>query len=101
VFLIVNAALGAGLLDFPHAFHQAGKFSRQQGCGSASGSGSAWIRIRIRFRMDPHEFELLDPDLDHHSKYESGSRRAKMAHKNRKKVKNFHVLKCWMFSFEG
>jgi hypothetical protein len=29
----------------------------------------------------------------------SGSRRAKMNHKYRKK--NFHVLKCWMFSFEG
>jgi hypothetical protein len=31
----------------------------------------------------------------------SGSRRAKMTHKYRKKVKNFHVLKCWMFYFEG
>jgi hypothetical protein len=31
----------------------------------------------------------------------SGSRRAKMTHKNRKKVKNFHVLKCWMFFFEN
>jgi hypothetical protein len=30
----------------------------------------------------------------------SGSRRAKITHKY-KKVKNFHVLKCWMFSFEG
>jgi hypothetical protein len=33
----------------------------------------------------------------------SGSRRAKNTtnyHKN-KKVKNFHVLKCWMFSLEG
>jgi hypothetical protein len=24
-----------------------------------------------------------------------------MTHKNRKKKKKFHVLKCWMFSFEG
>jgi hypothetical protein len=32
---------------------------------------------------------------------ESGSRRAKMTHKNRNKLRNFHVLKCWMFSFEG
>jgi hypothetical protein len=30
----------------------------------------------------------------------SGSRRAKMTHKYRKSKKN-HVLKCWMFSFEG
>jgi hypothetical protein len=28
----------------------------------------------------------------------SGYRRAKMTHKYRKKI---HVLKCWMFSFEG
>jgi hypothetical protein len=26
--------------------------------------------------------------------------RAKIALKNRKKVNKFHVLKCWMFSFE-
>ena len=25
----------------------------------------------------------------------------KMAYKNREKIKKFHVLKCWMFSFEG
>jgi hypothetical protein len=31
---------------------------------------------------------------------ESRSRRAKMTDKNRKKVKKYHVLKCWMFSFE-
>jgi hypothetical protein len=31
----------------------------------------------------------------------SGSRRAKMTHKNRKKFTKFHVLKCRMFSFEG
>jgi hypothetical protein len=32
----------------------------------------------------------------------SGSRRAKIDHKkNRKNVKKFHVLKYWMFSFEG
>ncbi len=28
-------------------------------------------------------------------------RRAKITHENRKKVKKFHNLKCWMFSFEG
>jgi hypothetical protein len=47
-----------------------------QGCGS--GSGSALICVAG-----------------------SGSRRAKMNHKNRKKLKIFHVLECWMFSFEG
>ncbi len=30
----------------------------------------------------------------------SGSRRAKMTHKNRKKFRKF-ILKCLMFSFEG
>jgi hypothetical protein len=30
-----------------------------------------------------------------------GSRRAKMTHRNRKKITKFHVLKRWMFSFEG
>jgi hypothetical protein len=45
-----------------------------------------WIRIRIR-----------NPDPDS----ESGSRRAKMIHKNRKKVKKLHVLKRWLLSFES
>ncbi len=31
----------------------------------------------------------------------SGSRRAKMAHKSRKKFVKVHVLKCWMASFES
>jgi hypothetical protein len=31
----------------------------------------------------------------------SGSGKAKMTHKNREKNKKFHVLKSWMFSFEG
>ncbi len=31
----------------------------------------------------------------------SGSRRAKMTHKKVEKIKKFHVLKCWMFSFES
>jgi hypothetical protein len=30
----------------------------------------------------------------------SGSRRAKTTNK-KKKVKKFHVLNCWMFSFQG
>jgi hypothetical protein len=41
----------------------------------------------------PHEFELLDPDRHYECGSGSGSRRAKMTHKYRKKVKNFHVLK--------
>jgi hypothetical protein len=48
-------------------------------------------RFRIRIRMDPHLFEMLDPDPDPHSNCGSGSgsRRAKMAQKNRKKVRIF------------
>jgi hypothetical protein len=42
----------------------------------------------------------VNPDLDPDSQSESGSRRAKRIHKN-KKVNKFHFLKCWMFSFEG
>jgi hypothetical protein len=30
----------------------------------------------------------------------SGSRRANMTHKKKKKLIKFHFLKCWMFSFE-
>ncbi len=49
-----------------------------------------------RSGLDPDSIRSVDPDSG------SGSKRAKMIHKNRKKVKKFHdVLKCWMFSFEG
>ncbi len=48
--------------------------------------------------MGPDSIRSVDPDTE--SEYGSGSKRAKMIHKNRKKVK-FHVLKCWMFSSEG
>ncbi len=44
---------------------------------------------------DPHGshlFELLDPDPDPHSNCGSGSRRAKMTHKNRKKSRIFMFL---------
>jgi hypothetical protein len=44
---------------------------------------------------DPHQFELLDPDPDPHSNCGSGSRRAKMTHKNRKESRIF------MFSSTG
>jgi hypothetical protein len=43
---------------------------------------------------DPDSIRSVDPDS------ESGSGRAKMTHINRK-VKKFHVLNCWMVSFEG
>jgi hypothetical protein len=51
--------------------------------------------------MDPHKFELLDPDP--HSNCGSGSRRAKMAHKNRKKSGIFMFLSsgCSLLRAEG
>ncbi len=55
------------------------------------GSGSAWIRINlscwIRIRI-----QIADPDPD------PGG--GKNYPKNRTK-ENFHLLKCWMFTFEG
>jgi hypothetical protein len=54
------------------------------------------IRIHIRIRMDPHLFELLDPDQ--HLNCGSGSRRAKMTHKNRKKSRIFMFLRAEGFS---
>ncbi len=54
--------------------------------------------LRIRDVLDADSMGPLDPDPDTQSG--SGSRRAKMTHKNRKKLKNF-IFKCWMFSFEG
>jgi hypothetical protein len=46
---------------------------------------------------DPGSIRSVDPD----SEYGSGSRRAKMNHKNGKKFEKVNVLQCWMFSFEG
>ncbi len=66
---------------------------------------------RSRQPSNIHQFELsyflfqflwvifcLDPDSECGSGY--GSRRAKMTHKSRKFLK-FHVLQCWMASFES
>jgi hypothetical protein len=56
------------------------------------------LRPKAVFRMrdpDPVSIRLVDPYTDP----ESGTRRAKMTHKNNKKITKFHVLKC--FSFEG
>jgi hypothetical protein len=62
---------------------QSHSFTSFQGFGSVSGSGSAWIRINlscwIRIRIQEGQ---NDP-------------------KKWKKGQNFHLLKCWMFSFEG
>jgi hypothetical protein len=84
VFLIVNAALGAGLLDFPHAFHQAGKLAVSRVVDPDPQNLSCRIRIWITIQN-------TDPD--------PGGQ--KWPTKIEKKVKNFQVLKCWMFSFEG
>jgi hypothetical protein len=46
----------------------------------------------FRSGLDPESIRSVDP--------ESGSRRAKLPTKI-ENVEKFHVLKCWMFSFEG
>jgi hypothetical protein len=47
--------------------------------------------------LDPDSIRSVDPYPD----LESGSRsRQKMTQKN-KKIKKFHVLECWIVSFEG
>ncbi len=53
--------------------------------------------------MDPHLFELLDPDPEPHSNSGSGSRRTKMTHKNRKKSRIFMFLStgCSLLKAEG
>jgi hypothetical protein len=43
----------------------------------------------------------LDSYADPDSQSGSGTRRAKMNHKNKIKINKFHFLKCRMFSFEG
>jgi hypothetical protein len=50
------------------------------------------------FRLDPDSIRSADPDPDPDFGSGSGSRRIIMTHKNSKK--KFHVLKCWMFSFD-
>ncbi len=49
--------------------------------------------------LDPYSIGPVDPDP--YSESGSGSRRAKMTHKSRKKFVKVHVLKCWMASFES
>jgi hypothetical protein len=48
----------------------------------------------------PDSIRSVDPYPDSEYGSGSGSRRAKMTHKI-EKINKFHVLKCWMISFEG
>ncbi len=48
---------------------------------------------------DPDLIGSVDPGPD--SESGSGSRRAKMTHKSKRKFVKVHVLKCWMASFES
>ncbi len=50
---------------------------------------------------DPDPYLIGSVDPDPYSESGSGSRRAKMTHKSRKKLLKVHVLKCWMASFES
>jgi hypothetical protein len=71
------------------------------------GSGSAGSFVTLKNRM--LECSVVDPDPDPYpdstrsqnpySESGSGYRRAKMTHKRRKQIRNFYVLKCWMFYF--
>ncbi len=54
-----------------------------QGCGSVFVSGSV---------LDPNSIGSVDPDP--YSESGSESRRSKMTHKSRKKLRNFMFLKC-------
>jgi hypothetical protein len=73
------------LLLFPYFFPDPDlvALSSDQGCGSVSGSGSAWIRINLSCWI---WIRIQEGKNDPQKK---------------KKVKKFHVLNCWMFSFEG
>jgi hypothetical protein len=60
-----------------------------------TGSGKNLFRIPDPgVKKDPGSATLIA------NKQRFGSRRAKMTNKNRKKVKKYHVLKRWMFSFK-
>jgi hypothetical protein len=70
-------------------------------------------RDRMAHKFMSKEFRTMqtmveDPDPDWiriqsgpDSESGSGSRRAKMTHKSRKKFVKVHVFKCWMASFES
>jgi hypothetical protein len=67
----------------------------------SSSDGGPFIVLSRVSDPDPDLIRSADPDPDPYSESGSGSRRAKMTHKRRKKVKKFHVLKCRTFSFES
>ena len=50
--------------------------------------------------LDPYSIGLVDPDPDPYSESGSGSRRAKMTHKSRKKS-CFEVLDCLFCELEA
>jgi hypothetical protein len=61
-----------------------------------------YIELYFIFLPVPDSIRSVDPDPDSElgSGSRSRSRRAKRPTKM-EKVQKFHVLKCWMFSFEG
>ncbi len=63
------------------------KSNNEQSCKQCFGSGLDPIWIGSRSGLDPESIRSVDPDPD--SESASGSRRAKMTHKNRKKFRNF------------
>jgi hypothetical protein len=71
-----------------HEVHQAGHHLNTEDRTQSAADFSAVFRIRTG-----SGFNQVSGSV-------SGSRRAKKTHKNTKIMK-FHVLKCWMFSFEG
>ncbi len=50
--------------------------------------------------LDPDSIRSVDPDPDTYSESGSGEGGQKLPRKV-EKIKKFHVLKCWFFSFES
>jgi hypothetical protein len=71
------------------------------GCGRSGWDSGSWVfppsSLLGRIKLLAIFFGSFYTNIKTRSG--SGSRRAKMTHKYRKK--NCHILKCWMFSFEG
>jgi hypothetical protein len=82
-----------------HRLHQRQHRGLEQILHTTRISASTWQGFGSG--LDPDSIRSVDPDPDPFSESGSGSRRAKMIHKSRKKIKKFHVLKCWMFCFES
>jgi hypothetical protein len=60
--------------------------------GEEMGRHNQCFESGIRIRMGSGFYQV--------SGYVSGSRRQKLTNKG-EKITKFHVLKCWVFSFEG